>query len=293
MKNLPQAMQFRRIFAAISGILLLFSFFSGLLTNACATYVPDSGWLNYIYGGYIYIPNGFVCSNYDVNRNGAYYGYDYYNAGQQMSFLITEGSTSVYPANVISSEYSRLMNELPTPTYKNKTSDSFTLSGYSGGGSWIYYIAYQLAHNTVYTVQFEYPVRNRGTCDRMVENIIASFHPTGSQAYEPAYGIPYNVPFGTPSGKPSAADLDAIHSDIKYPAYSWFYLDSYVYAYVTHEAVYCFKDPDSDIWRNGNYFTVYRGTQVTILAESQGYACVILTGTRSAGWINLNYLSAR
>ena len=59
---------------------------------------------------------------------------------------------------------------------------------------------------------------------------------------------------------------------------------------VTHKEVYVFKDPDTDVWRRGNYFTVRYGTQVTILAKSQGYACVIFNDTNRAGWINLDYL---
>ena len=69
---------------------------------------------------------------------------------------------------------------------------------------------------------------------------------------------------------PSADDLDRIGADIKYPNYNRMYLDSYINATVNREAVYCFKDPDNDIWRKGNYFVVYRGTDVTILAKSEG-----------------------
>ena len=90
---------------------------------------------------------------------------------------------------------------------------------------------------------------------------------------------------------PSAYDLDRIGADVKYPNYDWMYLDSYISATVSRNAAYCFKDPDTDIWRDGNYFTVYRGTNVTILAKSEGYACVILDGTNLAGWINEDYLT--
>lgn len=92
---------------------------------------------------------------------------------------------------------------------------------------------------------------------------------------------------------PSAADLDEIRSDIKYPNYDWMYLDEYISAEVSPRSVYCFKDPDNDIWRDGNVFIVYGGTEVTILAKSEGYACVILTGTNYAGWINDAYLSEK
>ena len=92
---------------------------------------------------------------------------------------------------------------------------------------------------------------------------------------------------------PSAADLDEIRSDIKYPNYDWMYLNEYISAEVTPRSVYCFKDPDNDIWRDGNVFIVYGGTEVTILAKSEGYACVILTGTNYSGWINDAYLSEK
>lgn len=102
--------------------------------------------------------------------------------------------------------------------------------------------------------------------------------PVGVNAFA-AYGV-----------GPSSADLDAIHSDIKYPNYAWMYLDEYISAVVSPDSVYCFKDPDTDIWRKGNVYTVSAGTEVTILAKSEGYACVILTGTHNAGWIDEDYL---
>ena len=92
---------------------------------------------------------------------------------------------------------------------------------------------------------------------------------------------------------PCAGDLDAIHSDIKYPNCDWMYLDEYISAEVARKSVYCFKDPDNDIWREGNVFIVPGGTEVTILAKSEGYACVILNGTSYAGWINEAYLSEK
>ena len=99
--------------------------------------------------------------------------------------------------------------------------------------------------------------------------------------------------FAAGGSGPSATDLDAIRSDIKYPNYQWMYLDEYISAEVTAKSAYCFKDPDNDIWRDGNVFIVYRGTEVTIHAKSEGYACVILTGTNDAGWINEAYLSEK
>lgn len=101
------------------------------------------------------------------------------------------------------------------------------------------------------------------------------------------FGFSASAVFGL---SPSSADLDAINSDIKYPNYDWMYLDEYVNAVVIRKSVYCFKDPDTDIWREGNVYTVKEGTAVIILAKSEGYACVILTGTQNAGWINEDYL---
>lgn len=249
-----------------------------------ADYCPNNGWMNFAYGGYVYIPKSFSNTVFQTYPESGTRCYKYYNSVQQMEIQLFEESSSHYSipvSSIINSEYERYRRSLPEAVYKAKLTDSFTLSGYSEGGKRIYYLSCTLANNSVYTVYFEYPTSNRRVCDPIVEEVIGSFSTRGSR------------PAGALKIKPSSADFDRIHADIKYPNYSWMYLDSYVTATVTHEAVYCFKDPDnnSDIWRDGNYFTVYYGTEVTILAQSKGYACVILNGSNRAGWINMKYLS--
>ncbi len=46
---------------------------------------------------------------------------------------------------------------------------------------------------------------------------------------------------------------------------------------------------------DGNWFFAMRDTEVTVLAESSGYSCVILNldEGRTAGWINSKYLVFR
>ena len=94
---------------------------------------------------------------------------------------------------------------------------------------------------------------------------------------------------------PSSSDLDAIHADIVYPSSDSMYLENYKIAVINRNAVYAFKDPMTkhDPMRKGNYYTVTRGTEVTVLAESSGYSCVIINETQTAGWINSNYLEVK
>ena len=104
-----------------------------------------------------------------------------------------------------------------------------------------------------------------------------------------------------PGTAPSAADLDAINADIVYPKSDSMYLPKYRTATVTPSngkySVYAFKDPtmSNDPMRDGNWFFAMRDTEVTVLAESSGYSCVILNldEGRTAGWINSKYLTFR
>ncbi len=104
-----------------------------------------------------------------------------------------------------------------------------------------------------------------------------------------------------PEPTPSAADLDAIDADIVYPKEDEMYLQRYRTATVTPSSgkysVYAFKDPtmSNDPMREGNWFYAMRDTEVTVLAESSGYSCVILNldEGRTAGWINTKYLRFR
>ena len=91
---------------------------------------------------------------------------------------------------------------------------------------------------------------------------------------------------------PSAEDLDEIHADIRYPRVESFYLPYYKYAAVSRGAVNAFIDPNAgNVMADNNTFTVTIGEDVVVLAESQGYACVIFPDLGRAGWINKDYLT--
>ncbi|MCR5089600.1 MAG: hypothetical protein K6C08_08820 [Oscillospiraceae bacterium] len=113
--------------------------------------------------------------------------------------------------------------------------------------------------------------------------------PTPTPAPTPT---PTPVPTPTPTPtKPGPADLDAVHADVVYPFESYMYLDERIETVTICGPVLCFKDPNYNIWADGNYFYVEPGTKVTILAESKGSACVILKESQTAGWINIDYLA--
>ncbi len=102
------------------------------------------------------------------------------------------------------------------------------------------------------------------------------------------------VPSETDERKPSAADLDAINANITYPRNEYYlseYITKYVQASGNRRAVYAFINPNNQIGlTEGNYFTVYNGTEVTVIAQSSGYACVIIPSMNRAAWINSIYL---
>lgn len=233
----------------------------------------DLVWL-FDFGGSITIPGDFQYNESERSQ----YEYNFYNERLNMLISVEEDNYDgdYRRFSVLNEAYDYYIQNYPRPVYNVKSNNDFTLSGYNSDN--IYYIHYIMDHNVMYSVFFLYPTRNRSICDPIVERVERSLN-TGISYWG------YN-----PTGKPSRADLDLIHADVKYPNYEFMYLDHYISTYVTHNAVYCFKDPDNDIWRKGNYFTVTYGTKVTILAESQGYACVILDDTLQAGWINCDYL---
>ena len=266
----------KRIIAFVLSLVSVLSLAGGASADTAGASIQN-GWLSYRNGGCLYIPEGFTLWE-TIDAEG--YGYNFYNGRQQMYLGTTEQRfpNDYNASEVLATEYYRLTESLPKAVYDDRSENSFTLSGYEG--SHIYYVQHLFEHHTLYTISFRYPIVNRAVCDPIVETVCNSFSASG-EAKE----------FGM-KNTPGPWDLDAIGANIKYPNYDWMYLSDYQYAVVSHDrAVYCFKDPDSDIWRKGNYFTVNRGTAITILAESQGYACVILTGTRKAGWINMDYLS--
>ena len=252
---------------------------SAAYADSCA-YWSESGRIYFVYGGSTYIPEGFSTINIDHVCDYAGFYYDYYDCAQDMQISLSESSVDVYPVaagDLVDVMYSSYKRELPKAVYDAKEKDWFELSGYDG--NYIYYIRCKMANQAFYTVWFCYPTRNRRVCDRIVEQVCADFSTDWPYYAGGKLGI-----------SPSPADLDAIRSDAKYPNYSWMYLDHYEYATMNRDA-YCFKDPDTDIWRQGNFFTVRKGTQVIILAKSDGYGCVILDGTNLSGWINLNYMN--
>ena len=254
---------------------------------AYADSIYSDRWHNCSAGGYILIPAGFEELYVEDNMPDGCVRYSYYNWDLDMWLSISEGTSweyGAYMSDVIDSNYNYYVRIQPDIVNKYKSDHSFALTGYSGEN--IYYLQGVIDHSTYYYLEIYYPTANRRDCDRITERVLNSFSSTGSQR---SYGSGSNQ-YGF-CGSPSAADLDRIHANVKYPNYSSMYLDHYVTATVTHRAVYCFRDPDRDIWRSGNYYTVTRGTEVTILATSQGYACVIINSTNDAGWINLDYLS--
>ena len=271
--------------------LLLWLLIAALLLPpaAFAESQPEAGWVNFANGGFLYIPTWFAAESYSSNPPTREYAYNYYDESREMLIMLTETPASAYDvpeSKILGQEFGLLTDTFPSPTYVARRADWFVQSGYFGyENDSIYYAKVILAHHIVYTIRFYYPTANRRFCDAVVDDVCDSFSSTGVKYTEP--GV-----LGQPTGAgPSPADLDRIRANIKYPNYSFMYLDDYIVTTVTRKAAYVFRDPDRDIWRSGNYYTVYRGTSVTILAESEGYACVIINDTQDAGWINCDYLA--
>lgn len=87
---------------------------------------------------------------------------------------------------------------------------------------------------------------------------------------------------------PSSDDLDYVGGKkIKYPRKESFYLDDYVYGEVSKKKAVAFINPNaSDVMADNNTFTVRQGEEVTALAQSSGYMCVIFPELDRAGWIS-------
>ena len=255
---------------------------------AFAETLPEAGWMNFVNGGYICIPEWFDGESCSGNPPTQEYAYNYYDASREMLIMLIETPASVYDvpeSRILAQEFDSVSASFPEPTYVARGGGWLVQSGYFGyQNDSVYYAKVILAHHTVYSIRFYYPTVNRRFCDAVVGDVCDSFS---------ASGVKYTAPSvpSTASG-PGPEDLDRIHANIKYPNYSFMYLDDYIVTTVTRRAAYVFRDPDRDIWRSGNYYTVTRGTSVTILAESEGYACVIVNDTQDAGWINCDYLAA-
>ena len=85
------------------------------------------------------------------------------------------------------------------------------------------------------------------------------------------------------------AALEAIGSHIEYPREDEYY-DSFVYAAVKAphgHSVYGFGSAD----HQGSSYTVLDGEEVQILAERNGYSCVILLSEGTARWVNTEHLT--
>ncbi len=261
----------------------------------------SSGLFRFVNGASLYIPTGFCDTNssgdYSMSIGGNNCGYYYTFANPDIFMLITlyEAKVSEYTntgrfgsssEDVLRTLNEDWISEFGTPSGNALTDNGFKLTGYNDSD--IYYVFAVLDNNVIYTAYFSYPMENRSSCDQIVERVEASFVGVAGTA----------VSSTVITSRPSAADLEAIHADVVYPHSDSMYLPEYKYAEVVPSAgktaVYAFKDPDTnnDPMRSGNYFTVDRDTKVIILAESSGYACVIIDDSQKAGWINSKYLTA-
>ena len=97
----------------------------------------------------------------------------------------------------------------------------------------------------------------------------------------------------TPKPKPSDADLYAIGSDIRYPK-NESYLSTYRHGYINSPygsdvSVYSFyyAEPMNN---NKRSIDLPHGTGVTVIAEENGFACVIVDGLDQACWVNAGYV---
>ena len=100
----------------------------------------------------------------------------------------------------------------------------------------------------------------------------------------------------TPKPKPSDADLYAIGSDIRYPKYGS-YLSAYRHGsinspYGSDVSVYSFYYAEP-MESNKRSIDLPHGTSVTVIAEENGFACVIVDGLNQACWVNAGYISYR
>lgn len=244
--------------------------------------------LSFVNGGSIMIPEGFK----DGNKTGDYqsgldvngYGYYFFNEDYGMEIFLSEAKLNSYinagfgstGSDVLKRKYNDFLAEENNPTWNELDEHHYRITGYSGDSVYYYYAV--LSGDTVYTINFIYPKENKAKCDPVVENVEKSLK-IQSQVASVA--------------KPSAADLDAIGTNITYPVSENMYLDSYRYCKVQSspgkEAVYAFINPNLG-QTEGNYYTVYNDTEVTVLAERNGYSCGIIPSMNKAGWIRSTFL---
>ncbi len=107
---------------------------------------------------------------------------------------------------------------------------------------------------------------------------------------------PTSKPKPTHKSKPSDADLYAIGSKIRYPK-NESYLSDYKYGSINSPwgsdvSVYSFyyAEPMKNNKRN---IDLPHGTGVKVLAEENGFACVIVSSLAQACWVNAKYIDYR
>lgn len=255
----------------------------------------------------IVIPEGFTDEyssdeDYVMQRDVAGYQYCFYNEELQMYIIFSEASVEAYTGTGRYGENAADVLQMLTQSYLDSkfgpdawyycNSGDFKLTGYDSSGNTIYYIFGIVDEAVIYTVEFDYPTSKRSTCDRIVERVEATF---ARGADSGSASLQDRVETSGANGAPSAADLDSLGTNVTYPASSDMYLDNYRYCVVQsspgREAVFAFINMDMDkLQTEGNYYVVYNGTEVTVLAESRGYCCVIIPSMNKAGWINSKYL---
>lgn len=131
---------------------------------------------DFVHGGSIQIPGNYSNVSTDEVRAQEGYFYDFYNAKDDMTISLSEVMALEYPEDpedIIEGEYAFWLDSMPPATYKDKTADSFTLSGYNGNR--IYYIQYHVVDDVVYTIEFDCPIKNQDTCSQIVDLVVASF----------------------------------------------------------------------------------------------------------------------
>ena len=251
----------------------------------------------FVNGASVQIPEGFsdtnISGDYHSDKNTDGYIYVFLNPEYDMTITLSEDYISTYRKTgkygttnyeLLSTLREELIDVRGTPSWRSLYPEYFKLTGYMGDS--IYYTYGVIDNDILYIIDFFYPGSNSKYCDRIVETTEASFSGADSSPKTVISAL----------GRPSSADLDAINADIVYPHNAEMYLPFYKSAKVCPSpgktAVYAFKDPDNknDPMRSSNYYTVSRDTEVTVLAESLGYSCVIINDSQKAGWINSKYL---
>ena len=173
-------------------------FFTFLGPAATSASTGGQGRFYFESGASVALPAGFFLTSVEQDRSSGCSTSYYTNYEQSMDLILTEIDTYMYyqqDTAFLTSLYSSLKQDYPSPTYDAKKSAKFSLSGYTGSS--IYYFEGILSDQVIYLIKMFYPTRNRGTCDRYVESITASF--------AEASGI--TVTFGGPASTPSPVKI--------------------------------------------------------------------------------------